>query len=429
MTRPLRIALLTYRGHPYVGGQGVYVRNLSRELVRRGHQVEVVSGQPYPVLDDGVVLHELPSLDLYDPVRPFRRPARDEYRDTVDVVERAIMLTGGYPEPLTFSLRAHRWLREHRDRFDLVHDNQTLGYGLLGIPALGLPVVETIHHPITVDRRIEVAAAPTRGRRMGVRRWYGFVGMQGRVARRLRHIVTVSEQSRADLIRELGIRPERLDVTHVGVDPSTFRPRPDVARVPGRIVTTASSDSTLKGGRVLVEAVARLRCQRDDLELCFVGRPRAGGPLEQAIDRLGLATTVSFHSGIRDEELVRLLASASVAVVPSLYEGFCLPAAEAMACGTPLVASRAGALPEVVGSDGQAGLLVPPGDPDALAAALGRVLDDEVLARRLGTTAHHRVLARFTWDRTAAATEAVYTRALGLPTAAGRPTAVLAAER
>ncbi|MGH3158944.1 MAG: glycosyltransferase, partial [Streptosporangiaceae bacterium] len=201
--QPLRIALLSYRSKPHCGGQGVYVRHLSRELAALGHSVEVLSGQPYPELEPGPVLTEIPSLDLYRDEDPFRMPHLGEYRDWIDVLEVAAMKTGAFPEPLTFSLRALRALRERRDDFDVVHDNQVHGYGLLGVDSLGLPLVTSIHHPVSVDRRIELEAA--RGlSRLAKRRWYAFVRMQGRVAHRVSAsgpILTVSQSSRADIIK------------------------------------------------------------------------------------------------------------------------------------------------------------------------------------------------------------------------------------
>ena len=180
--RPLRIALLSYRSKPHSGGQGVYVRHLSRELAAAGHHVEVFSGQPYPDLDDGPVLRRVPSLDLYRDDDPFHTPRPDEIRDWADALETAMMWGGAFPEPLTFSIRALRALRTRPGEFDVVHDNQGLGYGMLGVPRLGLPLVTSIHHPITVD------SAGPRGpgwlERLNKSRWYGFVRMQGRVARR-----------------------------------------------------------------------------------------------------------------------------------------------------------------------------------------------------------------------------------------------------
>ncbi|WP_260694815.1 glycosyltransferase family 4 protein [Streptomyces sp. IB201691-2A2] len=422
--RPLRIALLTYKGNPFCGGQGVYVRHLSRELARLGHQVEVIGSQPYPVLDegeglDGLSLTELPSLDLYRHPDPFRTPKRDEYRDWVDALEVGTMWTGGFPEPLTFSLRARRHLRARRGDFDVVHDNQTLGYGLLG--DVGAPLVTTIHHPITVDRQLELDAAEGRRRRMSVRRWYAFTRMQKRVARRLPSVLTVSGTSRQEIVDHLGVRDDRIHVVHIGADTDLFSPDPSVPQVPGRIVTTSSADVPLKGLVFLVEALAKVRTEHPAAHLVVVGKRAEDGPVAQLIERYGLEGSVEFVKGISDAELVDLVRSAEVACVPSLYEGFSLPAAEAMATGTPLVATTGGAIPEVTGPDGETCLAVRPGDAGALAAGLSRLLGDPGLRVRLGSAGRERVLHRFTWAKAAEGTVSRYREAIasGGPSTAG----------
>ncbi|MBD9734103.1 glycosyltransferase family 4 protein [Streptomyces sp. H28] len=414
--RPLRIALLTYKGNPFCGGQGVYVRHLSRELARLGHRVEVIGAQPYPVLDvlgpgqDGPALTELPSLDLYRQPDPFRTPGRGEYRDWIDALEVATMWTGGFPEPLTFSLRSRRHLRARRGDFDVVHDNQTLGYGLLG--DIGAPLVTTIHHPITVDRQLELDAADSRRRRYAVRRWYAFTRMQKRVARRLPSVLTVSGTSRDEIADHLGVRQDRIHVVHIGADTDLFAPDPSVPVVPGRIVTTSSADVPLKGLVFLVEALAKVRVEQPDAHLVVVGKRPVTGPVAQAMERYGLEGAVEFVKGITDAELVDLVRSAQVACVPSLYEGFSLPAAEAMATGTPLLATTGGAIPEVAGRDGETCLAVPPGDAGALAAGLTRLLGDPGLRARLGAAGRERVLRQFTWARAAEGTVARYREAM-----------------
>ncbi|MEU3251734.1 glycosyltransferase family 4 protein [Streptomyces sp. NPDC006997] len=425
--RPLRIALLTYKGNPFCGGQGVYVRHLSRELARLGHRVEVIGAQPYPVLDaldgsdgpGGPTLTELPSLDLYRQPDPFRTPGRHEYRDWIDALEVGTMWTGGFPEPLTFSLRARRHLRARRGDFDVVHDNQTLGYGLLG--DLGAPLVTTVHHPITVDRQLELDAAGSRARRWSVRRWYAFTRMQKRVARRLPSVLTVSGTSRAEIVEHLGVREDRVHVVHIGADTDLFSPDPSVPKVPGRIVTTSSADVPLKGLVFLVEALAKVRTEHPGAHLVVVGKRPEGGPVARAVERYGLEGAVEFVKGISDAELVDLVRSAQVACVPSLYEGFSLPAAEAMATGTPLLATTGGAIPEVAGRDGETCLAVPPGDPDALAAGLGRLLTDPDLRARLGAAGRDRVLDHFTWARAAQGTVAHYREAIARTTGAPAP--------
>ena len=405
----MRVALLSYRSKPHCGGQGVYVRHLSRELVALGHEVEVFSGQPYPELDPGVRLTKLPSLDLYREPDPFRTPRPGEIRDAIDVLEVATMYTAGFPEPLTFSLRAARVLKRRLNDFDVVHDNQTLGYGLLDIARTGLPLVTTIHHPITFDRRVDMSAA--RGRKkISTWRWYGFLTMQGRVARRLRHVVTVSKSSARDIVADFGVAPERIEVIPLGVEPEVFQHYQD-PRVPGRIVAMASADTPMKGIATLLEAFAKLRTERD-VELLLITRPKPGGRTERLIDHLSIQDSVRFVSGLSDTELAEVVGSAEIACVPSLYEGFSLPTVEAMACGTPLVVSRAGAIPEVVGQDGLCADLVTPGDVEELAHALGALLDDPDRRRRMGEAGRRRALERFSWRAVAEATAAAYTRAI-----------------
>jgi glycosyltransferase involved in cell wall biosynthesis len=407
----LRVALLSYRGNPRSGGQGVYVRFLSRELARLGHSVTVFSGPPWPLLDasDRIDLVKVPSLDLYREPDPFRVPKLTEFRSRVDALEFATVMTGGFPEPLTFSLRVREFLSHRRGEFDIVHDNQSFGSGLLGLMHDGWPLIGTCHHPVTVDRLVDFAHAPSRGRELSLRRWYGFVGMQNRVARRLPRIITVSSSSRRDIVEQMGVAPERLAIVPVGADHELFRPLPGVRRVPGRIMTTASADVPMKGLAYLLEALAKLRTTMPEAHLVVVGEPREDSAASQVMDRLGLDGAVTFRPGVSDRELVELYAEAAVVAVPSLYEGFSLPAVEAMACEAPVVASAGGALPEVVGPDGRAALLVPPADPGALASALGRVLSSwgswnggsAGLGLRLGQSGRRRVLERFTWAKCA----------------------------
>ncbi|MGH8980028.1 MAG: glycosyltransferase family 4 protein, partial [Acidimicrobiales bacterium] len=371
----LRVAFLVYRGNPQCGGQGVYTRHLTRELVALGHSVTVFAGQPWPRLDPGVGFVPVPGLDLYRDPDPFRLPHPRELHDTAAAIELGVMLTAGFGEPLAFSLRARRQLRARREEFDLVHDNQCLGTGMLGILEDGWPLLTTLHHPITVDRQLALGHATTAWQRATTRRWFGFLRMQTRVARRLPAVVTVSHSSAADIAAQMGVSPERMTVVPVGVDHTVFRPQPEVRAVRGRLMVTSSSDVPMKGLVPLLEAVSLLRGERA-IELLVVGRPRPGGRVDRAIERFSLRDVVRVVSGISDEELARCYAESEVAVVPSLYEGFSLPAIEAMACGVPVIATTGGALPEVVGRSGETGLLVPPYDPPALAGAIAGLLDD-----------------------------------------------------
>jgi glycosyltransferase involved in cell wall biosynthesis len=403
----LRIAFLIYRGNPRCGGQGVYTRHLSRELVALGHSVEVFSGPPWPEVDEGVGFTPVRGMDLYRDPDPFRIPHPREFTSAEDLEEFGIMLTAGFGEPLAYSKRIRSILNERRADFDLIHDNQCLGTGILDLHGDGWPILETLHHPITVDRTIALDHTTNAYRRFTTKRWFGFLGMQVRVAQQLPAVLTVSNNSKQDINAQMGVPLERMTVVPVGVDPDTFRPYPDVMPVKGRIMVTSSSDVPMKGLVPLLEAVAKLRTERD-IELVVIGKPQAGGRVDKTLERLGLRDIVTTVSGVSDEELARLYGEAEVAVVPSLYEGFSLPAIEAMSCGVAVVATTGGALPEVVGTDGETGLLVTPDDPEALMMAIRRLLDDEDLRRRLGAAGRDRVINRFTWQVTAKGTAACY---------------------
>lgn len=420
---PLRIAYLTYRGKPHVGGQGVYTRHLTKALVDLGHSVEVLSGQPYPLVDERVPLVELPSLDIYNDHFPMRMPGIWELKDRWDWAEVTAFSTGTFPEPLAFSLRAWDHLRGRRSEFDLVHDNQCLGYGLLLMERDGLPVLGTIHHPITVDRRLEMEHAESARQRWSKARWYAFTKMQTRVARRLRRIITVSQSSYEDICRDHQVPPDRLHVVPVGVDPELFAPMPGVERDPNQIISTASSDVTMKGQRYLLEALAKLRADRPELRLVLVGRLKEGSAAQRTIEQLGLSGAVSFVSGVSDERIVELYNTSACAVVPSLYEGFSLPAIEAMSTGCPLVATTGGAVPEVVGTDGETGFLVAPGDSEALATGIRRALDDPEGAARIGAAGRERVIHRWSWRHTAERTVEHYRALLAESAGAGTATA------
>ncbi|MBV9640689.1 MAG: glycosyltransferase family 4 protein [Mycobacteriaceae bacterium] len=406
----MRIALLSYRSKTHCGGQGVYVRRLSHGLAELGHHVEVFSGQPYPeALDPGVRFTQVPSLDLYREPDPFRVPWPTEIRDGIDLLELTTMWTAGFPEPRTFSLRAARVLGRRAGEFDVVHDNQSLGTGLLKIAATGLPVVATVHHPITRDRVLDLAAARW-WRKPLVHRWYGFAKMQQRVARQIPELLTVSSSSAVDIATDFGVSPEQLHVVPLGVDTTLFKPS-SAPRRRGRIIAIASADTPLKGVSTLVHAVSRLRVEHD-VELQLVAKVEPNGPTHKLIAELGISDIVHVTSGLSDDELAALLASAELACIPSLYEGFSLPAVEAMASGTPIVASRAGALPEVVGADGECAELVTPADVDELTSALGRLLESPEKRHRLGAAGRRRAEKVFSWESVAAQTVRVYEKAI-----------------
>ena len=409
---PLRIAYLTYRGKPHVGGQGVYTRHLTKALVDLGHHVEVFGGQPYPILDPRVQLHQLPSLDIFNDAYPGSFHAYWEINDWPNFVESAQFLKGTFGEPRSFSIRAHRALKTRINDFDIVHDNQCLGYGILKIEKI-IPTIVTLHHPITKDRKLEMEHTPTWWKRKAIGRWYSFVEMQGKVASKMPRVVVVSKNSIDDIHTDMKVSLDRMRLVPVGVDHELFSPKPSVQRKPGHMITTASADVALKGLSYLLEALAKLRTERE-VHLTIIGKPREGANAD-LIRSLGLEDCISHVSGVTDERIVELYAQAELAVVPSLYEGFSLPAIEAMATGTCLVATTGGALPEVTGVDNDTVLSCPAGDAEALAATIRRGLDDKELRDRIGAAGRVRVVERWSWRHCAALTVDQYKEVLSMP--------------
>jgi glycosyltransferase involved in cell wall biosynthesis len=409
---PLRIAYLTYRGKPHVGGQGVYTRHLTKALADLGHHIEVFGGQPYPVLDPRILMHQMPSLDIFNDQYPGRFPAYWELNDWPSVVETAQFLKGTFGEPRSFSIRAHRALKARVNDFDLVHDNQCLGYGILKIEKL-IPTIVTLHHPITKDRKLEMEHTKNWWKREGIRRWYSFVNMQGKVASKMPRVVVVSKNSIADIHTDMKVSLDRMRLVPVGVDPELFSPITNVQRKPGHLITTASADVALKGLSYLLEALAVLRTERS-IHLTIIGRPREGANAD-LIAKLGLSDCITHVSGVSDERIVELYAEAELAVVPSLYEGFSLPAIEAMATGTCLVATTGGALPEVTGTDNDTVLSCAPGDAVGLAATIRRGLDSPELRNRIGAAGRKRVVDRWSWSHCAALTVDQYREVLAMP--------------
>ncbi len=403
LDRPLNICLLSYRSNPHCGGQGVYLKNLSRALKDIGHHVEVVSGPPDPGLDPDIPIHRTACLDLYNPEHLFRVPTFKELLDPVNIVEWVGVSTMGFPEPFTFGIRAQQFLRTRMRRYDIVHDNQSLSYGIWSI-AKQIPTVATIHHPITVDRDIAVRAVRPFWKKLKHLRWFSFIGMQKRVSRTLRRIITVSECARTDIARDFRIPRKRFAVVPNGINTGLFYPIPEIQREPGRIIVTNSSDVPLKGLYYLLHAVAEIAKNRA-VRLVVVGTPKKNGGISRLIRRLGIGDLIAFTGHISDAEFVRQYARAAMAVVSSVYEGFGLPAGEAMACGVPVISTTGGALPEVVGD---AGILVPPQDHLSLARAIIDLLDHPARANALGSRGYQRVQQHFTWQRAAEKTVDAY---------------------
>ncbi|MFP3898344.1 MAG: glycosyltransferase family 4 protein [Dehalococcoidia bacterium] len=415
----MRICLLTYRGNPYSGGQGIYVHYLAREFRRMGHEIEVIASPPVPEVTDGVTMHCLKSLSIYHPQSSLRTNLR-KVRTPIDLYELCATRQGLFVEPLTFSLRAYAKLRElcKRRPFDIIHDNQGLGYGLLMMKRLNIPVIATIHHPLPIDRQADLEQANGLRQRWRIRKFYSFIRMQAFVSRRLERIITVSESAAHQTQLFFGVPTDRISVVYNGIDTQVYSKNEHLGQNREGLIMVGNTDDRKKGVVYLLKALQMLR--EDGVKLTIVDDADRHssyaddvGPLpsygSHLVKKLSLDGMVRFTGRLTREELAQHYANARIAIVPSLYEGFGLPAAEAMACGTPVIASTGGALPEVVGG---AGVLVPPGRADALANAIRQLLNDEQAQQRMSQAGMKRVKEKFDWGQAATRTLEIYQEVL-----------------
>ncbi|MDY6917078.1 MAG: glycosyltransferase family 4 protein [Chloroflexota bacterium] len=394
----------------YCGGQGVYLYYLARELHRLGHEVHAIVGPPYPDIPDGVIEHRVENLNFLEFGFPKQQPFK--LMNLLNLYELAVTQIGMFPEMFSFSLRAYHKLRQllRNHRFDIIHDNQTLGYGVLMMKGFGIPVVATVHHPLPIDKKTDLAYMEKTGARIHRILFYPFV-MQHLVTRKMDRIITVSENAARETMDAFRVPKDRIRVVYNGIDTEMFSNRDGGIKERGRIIVVANSADRKKGIVYLLRAVQILR-QEMDVKLTIVDRGLPDNKYTPAlVSRYGLDENVTFTGRVSVEDLVKHYGRAEVAAVPSLYEGFGLPAAEAMSCGVPVVSTNAGALPEVV-EDGRGGILVPPRDSRALAAAIRRLLTDESLREEMGREGRRRVEERFDWAEAARRTVEVYQEVL-----------------
>ncbi|MCH2185840.1 glycosyltransferase family 4 protein [Myxococcota bacterium] len=415
--RPLRICFIAYRGNMACGGQGIYLWFLARELARLGHSIDVLVGPPYP--DPMPFAHSvkaLPNLELWG--RWFTRDWRgllaehspSTLFEPLNFYELLSSRLGFLPEPFAFSVRAFRELAHRLRRgqtYDLVHDVQCLGWGTRGLHRLGLPIVSTIHHPLTVDRRASFIRDESLREAIGTMQFYP-IGMQSRVARRLDRIFTSSEESARTIVRDFGVSPNRIRNVLNGLDTELFSPDSSVTKSENEILCVGRASDPNKGIRTLIEAFAQLP---EATQLTLVDNDHPGNEVFQWAQAAGVAARIRVTGRIETSELIHLYRRATAVVVPSRYEGFGLPAVEAMACGTPVVASRAGALPEVIALS-EGGLLAERDHPASLAQAVRTLLDQPALRNRLAERGRQQVDAHFSWPRVAAATARGYAEVL-----------------
>jgi glycosyltransferase involved in cell wall biosynthesis len=401
----MRIALLTYRGNMFCGGQGVYAAALAKGLHELGHEVHVISGPPLPELAPGIPLHVIPNEMFFALPMAQALPKEAPFRALRpgNLWELGLTRFGVFPEMTAFGLRLlARWgALQRRHRFDVVLDNQSLSWGLLALQALGTPVAAMVHHPLHIDRLADFEIDP-RFRRKWKRTLYFPLFMQEVVVPRLARVLTVSNASAREIERFFRVPEKDVAVVYNGTDSATFRPldRPKETD----LIFVGRTEDRKKGLPYLLDALARTE-ERVTLKIVD-GRIPPDGLVRRKLRELGLEKRVTLVERLLTvEELVEQYSTARIALVPSFFEGFGFPASEAMACGLPVIATSGGALPEVVGTSGDTGRIVPFRDVEALAQAITEVcrLPHERVAE-MGRAARRRVERVFSWREAAART-------------------------
>ena len=406
----MKIGLLSYRSNPFSGGQGIYVKHLSLALTKLGHQVDVISGPPYPDLHEDINLIEIPSLNLFELEDNLRlRSFRPSFLfNLADFREWLGVLSGSFPEPYAFGKRVNIYLDKTSTDYDLIHDNQSLCYELINIQK-EIPLVTTIHHPITRDRRLALEAAATWKERLSINRWHSFLRMQKKVAPQLNRIVCPSNQSKADVIEELKVNEENIDVVLNGIDLDSFTRDERVEQKPYRIITTASADVPLKGLKFLIEAMTEIIEEIPEAHLMVLGRAKEKGDIAKLISRLNLEKKISFRSGLSQSEVVSLYSSSHICVIPSLYEGFGFGAGEAMACGLPLISTQSGGLKEVIG---QEAVIIESASSEAIIKAVKDLFSNKEKQLALSRAGRKRMEKEFNWMKAAEAYEKIYSKTI-----------------
>ena len=406
----MKIGLLSYRSNPFSGGQGIYVKHLSLALTKLGHQVDVISGPPYPDLHEDINLIKIPSLNLFELEDNLRlRSFRPSFLfNLADFREWLGVLSGSFPEPYAFGKRVNIYLDKTSTDYDLIHDNQSLCYELINIQK-EIPLVTTIHHPITRDRRLALEAAATWKERLSINRWHSFLRMQKKVAPQLNRIVCPSNQSKADVIEELKVNEENVDVVLNGIDLDSFNRDERVEKKPYRIITTASADVPLKGLKFLIEAMTEIIEEIPEAHLMVLGRAKEKGDIAKLISRLNLEEKISFRSGLSQSEVVSLYLSSHICVIPSLYEGFGFGAGEAMACGLPLISTQSGGLKEVIG---QEAVIIEAASSEAIVKAVKDLFSNKEKQLALSRAGRKRMEKEFNWMKAAEAYEKIYSKTI-----------------
>ena len=399
----LKIAFLSYRSDPFSGGQGIYLKNLCEALVKRNHDITIFSGSPLPDVPKNIRLIKVETPGYFETFsfRERLKIFKEQNKSRMDYFDFFETCTGTFTEPIFFGerLSLNKVFAEEAHTFDIFHDNQSLS----NYPKIiNKRLVTTLHHPIQIDRDIDLDNEKDFFMRLAIRRWYSFLSFQKRNIKNIKAVISPSESSKLDIQKYFNCPEEKIKVIWNGIDLSDHQFNIKEGHT-NNLVTIISSDVPMKNLKTIIKAVALVRNDVPDIKLTIIGDLREEN--EKLIKNLDLQRNINFKNKLSRSDLIETLNNSDSGFSGSLYEGFGFPLVEMISSGLPVITSNKGSLPELA-SD--AGLIFEATSSSDLADKIKNLIKQNDLRQKLINNARNRRDDFFGWDEYAKRLEIVY---------------------
>ena len=399
----LKIAFLSYRSDPFSGGQGIYLKNLCEALVKRNHDITIFSGSPLPDVPKNIRLIKVETPGYFETFsfRERLKIFKEQNKSRMDYFDFFETCTGTFTEPIFFGerLSLNKVFAEEAHTFDIFHDNQSLS----NYPKIiNKRLITTLHHPIQIDRDIDLDNEKDFFMRLAIRRWYSFLSFQKRNIKNIKAVISPSESSKLDIQKYFNCPEEKIKVIWNGIDLSDHQFNIKEGHT-NNLVTIISSDVPMKNLKTIIKAVALVRNDVPDIKLTIIGDLREEN--EKLIKNLDLQRNINFKNKLSRSDLIETLNNSDSGFSGSLYEGFGFPLVEMISSGLPVITSNKGSLPELA-SD--AGLIFEATSSSDLADKIKNLIKQNDLRQKLINNARNRRDDFFGWDEYAKRLEIVY---------------------
>ena len=399
----LKIALLSYRSDPFSGGQGIYIKNISEALHNRGHEITIFSGNPLPEVNKAikVVRIETPGFfETFDSLERLKIFTSLE-KNRLNFMDFFETFTGTFTEPVFFGERLvkNKYFQETIDEFDIFHDNQSIS----SYPETVLKkLVTTLHHPIHVDKEIDLTSEKSFLKRLSIKRWYSFLNFQKKNLKAVKKVISPSLSSKNDICRYFDYPSKNISVIWNGInlDDCKFHQRESFN---ANFVTIISADVPMKNLKTVLKALYLLKQEGINAKLTIIGDLREDN--NKLIDRLGLTKEITYKSKLPRKQLIQSLNNADIGIAPSKYEGFGFPLVEMIATGLPVIVSDKASLPELAGN---AGLIFNSSDSNDLKEKMKELIENAALRNKVTENSKLRRDDFFGWDEYAKKLEDLY---------------------